>query len=101
VHDLNFGDYRLKMSDPVDFSRRGLPGHQTLCDDVRELIALRTTHPSLERDEVEFFYFHPDMDSNGGARVFAYCRTGGMRLGSRGQMVTVVNGGGQRFTEFR
>jgi 1,4-alpha-glucan branching enzyme len=101
VHDLNFGDYRLKMSDPVDWTRRGLPGHQTLWDDVRELITLRTTHGALERNEVEFFYFHPDMDGNGGARVFAYCRPGGQRLGSRGQVVVVVNAGPQRFTEFR
>jgi hypothetical protein len=100
VHDLNFGDYRLKMSDPVDWGRRGLPGHQTLWDDVRELITLRTSHPSLERNEVEFFYFHPDIDGNGTPRVFAYCRTGGLRLGSRGQVVVVVNGGGQRFPEF-
>ena len=100
VHDLDYGDYRLKMSDPVDWTRRALPGHQVLWDRVRELIQLRTTQGSLQRDEVEFFYWHPDMDGNGGARVFAYCRTGGLRPGSRGQVVVVANGGGQRFTDF-
>ncbi len=101
VHDLDFGDYRLKMSDPVDWTRRAVPGHQVLWERVRELIALRTVNGSLQRDEVEFFYFHPDIDNNGGARVFAYCRTGGLRLGGRGQVVVVANAGPQGYTDFR
>jgi 1,4-alpha-glucan branching enzyme len=101
VHDLDHGDYRLKMSDPVDWERRKRPGHQFLWDRVRELIALRTTHSALQRDEVEFFYFHPAIDDNGGARVFAYCRSGGLPLGSRNQVVVVANAGPQSFTDFR
>ncbi len=100
VHDLEHGDWRLKMSDPVDWSRRGRPGHQVLWDRVRELIALRTGHAALQRNEVEFFYFHPSMDDDGGVRVFAYCRTGGLPLGRRGQVVVVANAGPHRFAEF-
>jgi 1,4-alpha-glucan branching enzyme len=50
---------------------------------------------------VEFFYFHPDLDQNQGVRVFAFCRTGGLPLGSKGQVVAVVNAGLQNFTEYR
>jgi len=38
---------------------------------------LRTkARPALQRDEVEFFYFHPQFDDNDAPRVFAYCRSG-------------------------
>jgi 1,4-alpha-glucan branching enzyme len=100
VHDLDPNDWRLKMSDPVDWSRRGRPGHQVLWDRVAELIALRKAHAALQRDEVEFFYFHPATDADGGERVFAFCRNGGMPLGRRGQVVVVVNAGPQHFGEF-
>ena len=101
VHDLDYDDYRLKMSDPVDWRRRGRPGHEGLWEAVRDLIKLRTSNAALQRDEVEFFHFHPNIDSNGGPWVFAFARTGGRPLGSRDQVVVVVNAGGQSFPEYR
>lgn len=100
VHDLEYANYRLKMSDPVDWRRRGRPGHQGLWDSVRELIRLRTSHPALQRDEVDFFHVHPNMNDGGGPWVFAYARTGGHALGDRDQVVVIVNAGGQRFPEY-
>ncbi len=100
IHDVDHSDPGLKQEDPVDWSRRDYLGHQTLFDQVQELIALRTQHPALQRNEVEFFYFHPTIDDNDGVRVFAYCRTGGQPLGSNGQVVVVANTGGQNFRQF-
>jgi 1,4-alpha-glucan branching enzyme len=100
VHDLDHTDYRLKMSDPVDWNRREQPGHKTLWRAVGDLVRLRTTHPALQRNEIEFFYFHPDMDADAGARVFAYCRTGGEPLGRDGQVVVIANCGRQDFPSF-
>jgi 1,4-alpha-glucan branching enzyme len=100
VHDLDNGDWRLKMSDPVDWNRLRRPGHQALRDRVSELIRLRTTHPALQRNETEFFYFHPAFDDNDGERVFAYCRTNASPLGSQRQIVVVANAGQQSFAEF-
>src|SRR5215204_2770032 len=87
VHDLDHTDWRLKMSDPVDWSRENRPGHRALRDAVRDLIRLRTSHPALQRNEIAFFYFHPSIDEDGGTRVFAYCRTGGRPLGAAGQVI--------------
>jgi 1,4-alpha-glucan branching enzyme len=100
VHDLDYANYRLKMSDPVDWRRRGRPGHGGLWESVRDLIGLRTSNAALQRDEVEFFHFHPNMDGNDGPWVFAYARTGGRPLGGRDQVVVVVNACGQRFPEY-
>ncbi|HET7206336.1 MAG TPA: alpha-amylase family glycosyl hydrolase, partial [Terriglobales bacterium] len=87
IHDLDNTDWHLKMSDPVDWSRLEILGHKTLRNRVRELIRLRTQHPALQRNEVNFFYWHPSIDQNDGVRVFAYCRSGGQDLGKSGQAV--------------
>ena len=100
IHDLDQGNWRLKMSDPVDWSRRDHPGNAALRQRVRDLVDLRTSHPALQRNEVDFFYRHPGLDHDGGARVFAYCRTGGQSLGSNGQVNVVVNGGPSRYPVF-
>jgi 1,4-alpha-glucan branching enzyme len=100
VHDLDHSDWRLKMSDPVDWTRQHQPGHQTLRERVRDLVRLRTTAPALQRNEVTFFYFHPSFDENDGVRVFAYCRTGGRPLGSPGQVVVLANCGPNDFPAF-
>lgn len=100
VHDLDYANYRLKMSDPIDWRRRGRPGHQGLWEAVRDLIKLRTSQAVLQRDEVEFFHFHPNMDRNEGPWVFAYARTGGRPLGGRDQVAVVVNASGQAFPEY-
>jgi hypothetical protein len=88
------------MSDPVNWSRRNIPGHQALWDQVRALIRLRTSHSSLQRNELQFFYFHPDTDQNAGARVFAYARTAGQNLGSGGQIAVIANCGAESFPAF-
>jgi 1,4-alpha-glucan branching enzyme len=100
VHDLDHGDWRAKMSDPVDFSRAEQPGHKQLKDQVAELFALRTSHPALLRNEVSLFYAHPELDSSSGARVFAYCRTAGLALGGSGQVVVVANLGSRNYESF-
>jgi 1,4-alpha-glucan branching enzyme len=100
VHDLDPSDWRLKMSDPVDWRRRQQPGHRALWDGVREFIRLRTSFGALQRNEVDFFYFHPTLDDNDGVRVFAYCRTGGKPLGSPDQVVVVANCGAHDFPAF-
>jgi 1,4-alpha-glucan branching enzyme len=99
-HDLEHTDWRLKMSDPVDWRRMHQPGHNDIWSAVQELAMLRKSHPALLRNETEFFYFHPDIDRNDGARVFAYCRTGGQALGSDNQLVVIANCGPQHFNEF-
>lgn len=107
LHDLNHSNWREKMQDPVDFERMNLPGHSTVIKRVRELIHLRTSHPALKRNETCFFGFsstnpgfHGNFDNNDKERVFAYCRTGGMALGTAGQVVIIANCGSQEYQSF-
>ncbi|MGB9073225.1 MAG: alpha-amylase family glycosyl hydrolase [Terriglobales bacterium] len=100
VHDLDYQIPDRKMSDPVDWTRRDIFGHRSLQDRIRELVTLRATHPALQRDEVDFFYFHPTIDGNDGVKVFAYCRTGGQPLGSQDQVIVLANCGPQNFPVF-
>src|SRR4051794_24137342 len=100
VHDLDHTDWRLKMSDPVGWSRANEPGPATLRPAIAQLVALRTSHPSLQRDEVEITYVHPAIDDNDGVRVFAYCRMAGRPAGSPGQVVVVANMGPHEFPAF-
>jgi 1,4-alpha-glucan branching enzyme len=101
VHDLDHTDWRLKMSDPVDWSRRDKSdNNRALWSNVRDLVRLRTGEAALQRNEVRFFYWHPAFDSNDGEAVFAYCRTGGAELGSPRQVVTVANLCGRSYGEF-
>ena len=110
LHDVEPWDWRRKMSDPIDWYRRLLPGHSRVLKRAQELIALRTDAGSgvLQRNELEFFGmngiapgFQADFDDNGGGRVFAYCRTGGQKLGSAGQIVAVANLGWQVYPQFK
>ena len=100
VHDLDHRDWRLKMSDPVDWRRARQPGHHALLDRVRDLIHLRTSASSLQRNEIDLFYAHPTIDDDEGVRVFAYCRTGGRPLGSHDQVVVTANCGPHDFPHF-
>lgn len=101
VHDLDHTNYRLKMSDPVDWSRRWRSdNNKALWNQVRDMIQLRTGHPALLRNELAFFYFHPDFDQLDGEAVCAYCRTRGEALGSAEQIVVVANIGGRNYPEF-
>jgi pullulanase/glycogen debranching enzyme len=108
LHDEDPGDWRRKMSDPIDWYRRLEPGHSRVLKRVRELIALRTDPDAavLKRNELEFFGmngiapgFQKDFDATWGGRVFAYCRTGGKTLGSAGQIAVVANSGWQDYPQ--
>ena len=100
VHDTNHHDWQLKMSDPVDWYRRDHPGHAEVVTAVSDLIWLRTGHPALHRNEVEFFHVHPTIDDDDGRRVFAYCRSAGRPLGSAGQVVVVANAGPDDYPQY-
>jgi 1,4-alpha-glucan branching enzyme len=100
VHDLQHTNWRLKMTDPIDFERVHLPGHAALRARVRELIRLRVSHSALQAGDVEFVHFHPTIDDNDGLRVFAYGRTDGRAVGQEGQVLVVVNAGAETFEEY-
>jgi 1,4-alpha-glucan branching enzyme len=102
IHDLDSADSSQKMGDPVDFLRAQLPGHKELRASVKDLVNLRTSHPALQRNEVDLFYFHPTFDDDGGERVFAYCRTGGSPRGDAHtrQVVVVANCGPRDYPNF-
>jgi hypothetical protein len=100
VHDLFPGDYRLKMSDPPNFSRALQPARARLVSAVAETCRLRVRSAALQAAETELFYFHPSFDDNDGVRVFAYARTAGRPLGSSDQVVVIANMGNEAFPEF-
>src|SRR5271154_475320 len=97
VHDTDYIDVNAKQQDPVQWNRGGGLGNAALKANVTKLIQLRTSHPALQRNEIEFFYFHPQFDDNDAPRVFAYCRTGGQPLGTAGQVIVIANMGPQPF----
>jgi 1,4-alpha-glucan branching enzyme len=100
VHDLDFSNDQSKQQDPVQFRRLSFPGNRALQDQVGRLITLRARHSSLQRNEVEFFYFHPQFDANNAERVFGYARTGGTPIGNVGQVVVLANMGPQKFPTY-
>jgi len=100
VHDLDFNATDPKQQDPVQWYRATLPSNAALQARVGELIALRTGNPALQRNEINFFYFHPDFDSSNGPWVFAYARTNGAALGAVGQVIVIANVCGQSFPSF-
>ena len=100
VHDLDFTDVQAKQQDPVQFRRLAFPGNRTLQDQVRHLIGLRASHPALQRNEVQFFYFHPQFDDNDAPRVFGYARAAGNPLGNLGQVIVLANMGPQKFPSY-
>jgi 1,4-alpha-glucan branching enzyme len=97
VHDLDFLDVNTKQQDPVQWGRASHPGQSTLLANVTALVKLRTTHPTLQRNEIWWFYFHPQFDDNDGVRVFGYARTGGTPIGSAGQVIVLANMGAEKF----
>jgi 1,4-alpha-glucan branching enzyme len=100
VHDLSFSDVNQKQQDPVQWARAGYANNGRLMAAVTALIQLRTSHPALQRNEVGFFYFHPQFDDDNAARVFAYCRTANLPLGSPGQVIVIANMGPQSYTVY-
>ena len=101
VHDMTYTEVNPKQEDPVQWGRAQFAVNAALKAAVAKLIRLRTSHAALQRDEVEFFYFHPQFDGNGTPRVFAYCRTAGKPLGSAGQVIVISNMGAQAFTAYQ
>jgi 1,4-alpha-glucan branching enzyme len=93
VHDMSYTDVNPKQQDPVQWGRAGFQANAALLANVGGLIGLRTSHPALQRNEVVFFYFHPQFDDNVAPRVFAYCRTNGQALGTPGQVAVIANMG--------
>jgi 1,4-alpha-glucan branching enzyme len=100
VHDMSYTDVNPKQEDPVQWGRARFTANSELLTNVTALIRLRTSHPALQRNEVEFFYFHPQFDDNDSPRVFAYCRTAGQPLGSPGQVVVIANMGPQSYSVY-
>jgi 1,4-alpha-glucan branching enzyme len=101
VHDLDHTNWRMKMSDPVDWERlHSSENNRYLWRMVAELIALRTEHSALTRNETEFIHFHPDFDQSHGAKVFVYCRTRGVAPGAKNQVVVIGNIGPQSFNHY-
>jgi 1,4-alpha-glucan branching enzyme len=100
VHDLAFSDSESKQQDPVQFCRLAFPGNYTLQNQVGRLIALRASHPLLQRNEVQFFYFHPQFDDNDAPRVFGYARTAGSPVGNIRQVIVMANMGPQKFPSY-
>ncbi|MGO9109865.1 MAG: alpha-amylase family glycosyl hydrolase [Thermoguttaceae bacterium] len=100
VHDTDYIDVNEKQQDPVQWGRAAFRGNAALKANVAQLIRLRTSHPALQRNEVQCFYFHPQFDGNDSPRVFAYCRTGGQPLGVSGQVIVIANMGPQSFANY-
>ena len=61
----------------------------------------RVTHPALQRNESQFFYFHPQFDDNNAPRLLGYARTAGNPLGSLGQVIVLANMGPQKFLAYQ
>jgi 1,4-alpha-glucan branching enzyme len=100
VHDMSYTDVNEKQQDPVQWNRAKFRGNAALYANVAKLIKLRVSHPALQRNEVEFFYFHPQFDDNVAPRVFAYCRTRGLPLGNSNQVVVIANMGPNSFPSY-
>jgi 1,4-alpha-glucan branching enzyme len=100
VHDTDYVDVNAKQQDPVQWNRAAFRGNADLENNVAKLIRLRTSHPGLQRNEVNCFYFHPQFDNDDSPRVFAYCRSQGLPLGNAGQVIVIANMGPQAFQNY-
>lgn len=100
VHDFSFTDVDPKQQDPVQWGRAKRPGQTNLLSRLAPLIRLRTHNPALQRNEIDFFYFHPSFDDNGGGRVFGYARTAGAARGGADQVIVLANMGAQKYASY-
>lgn len=100
IHDSDPNAVDAKQQNPVQWQRAAYTANAALMARVGALIQLRTSNPGLQRNEIDFFYFHPTFDDNGGTWVFAYARTNGAPLGSAGQVIVLANLGPQSFNSF-
>jgi 1,4-alpha-glucan branching enzyme len=97
VHDLDYEAVDPKQQDPVQWQRAAYPGNAALLARITSLIQLRTSNGALQRNEIAFFYFHPQFDDNDAPRVFGYARTGGASVGTTGQVIVLANMGAEKF----
>ena len=100
IHDTDPDAVDPKQQNPVQWRRATYTANAALMARVGALIQLRTSSPALQRNEIEFFYFHPTFDDNNGNRVFAYARTNGAPLGTAGQVIVLANMGPESFGSF-
>lgn len=100
VDSISYTDVNSKQQDPIQWARAQYPANALLKANVAKLIQLRTTNPALQRNEIQFFYFHPHFDDDNSPRVFCYCRTAGQSLGSTGQVIVIVNMGAEAFPTY-
>jgi 1,4-alpha-glucan branching enzyme len=97
VHDTTYTGVNEKQQDPVQWNRAKFRGNAALYANVTKLMQLRVSHPALQRNEVECFYFHPRFDDDVAPRVFAYGRTLGSPLGNSNQVIVIANMGPDSF----
>ena len=69
VHDTDYMGVNPKQQDPVQWARAQYKGNALLKSNVAKLIQLRTSNPALQRNEIQFFYFHPQFDDDNGTEV--------------------------------
>lgn len=104
THDVPHGDWRIKMSDVVDWYRRELPGHKEVYRRVCELLKLRRTMACLQWNSLEFFSlvngFHSSFNENKGERVFAFCRPGNQVRGNKNQVMVIANCSATSYASF-
>lgn len=104
THDVPHGDWRIKMSDVVDWYRRELPGHKEVYRRVCELLKLRRTMACLQWNSLEFFSlvngFHSSFNENKGKRVFAFCRPGNQVRGNKNQVMVIANCSATSYASF-
>jgi 1,4-alpha-glucan branching enzyme len=100
IHDLDFKAVEPKQQDPVQFRRLAFPGNHSLQNQVARLVTLRASHPALQQNETQFFYFHPEFDNNDAPRVFGYARTAGNLVGNLGQVIVLANMGPQKYLSY-
>ncbi len=84
----------------MQWTRASYPANAALQARVGQLIQLRTANAGLQRNEIQFFYFHPTFDQDGGTWVFAYARTSGAAPGNAGQVIVIANMCGETFANF-
>lgn len=110
-HDLDTTDCNQKMSDPINWNRKNDDGRKEVLNRVKSLIKLRTKHSALHGENVLFKDitderssiengFHKNFDDDNAKKIFCYVRTGGMPIGSPGQVVVISNLGSDLLTDF-
>ena len=103
LHDMSYTDVNQKQEDPVQWGRSKFTANAQLKANVAGLIRLRTSHPALQRNEVNFFYFHPQFDANDAPRLclLPHGRNGARANRARSWSWPIWASKRTRFTTFR